>query len=487
MFALRPGASGLQSHGEAMSVVGSNIANVNTTGYKSNRVNFQDLLATAVKGTDDKIGKGVSIANVQGDFQQGGLQSTSNVTDMAVEGDGFFTLRDENGAVTYTRAGNFQFDNDGFLVAANGKRVMTRQISPQTGQPEGQMTGAELIGLNIPPEPTGDGTQGSGVDISVNLNADAAVPEVQFDPTNVQKEMYNYQTSVRVIDNRGGEHTVNMVFRKMPDQPPQIDPETGQPIPGSGQRNAWQFYTVVNGSEVGAPNQNQIAIGGGFLRFDDQGRLLEATNGQFQLPAQEAQVGPEGQIIPPGPPQLAPAPLNEDAGVPQVVIPFTDTPQQIGLNFGQVFNPEDPDATGLDGTTGFASSFKTLQVNADGYAAGTLESVDVDTNGVISGFFDNGEVQPLYQLHMTRFANNQGLLRAGENEWTESLGSGQPIQGLANQGQFGSVRARNLEESNVDLSKEFVDMIETQRAFQANAKGITTSDEMLADLVAMKR
>jgi flagellar hook protein FlgE len=478
----------LNAFGEAMSVVGSNIANVNTTGYKTTRANFQDMLATGVRGTRDKIGKGVNIVTAQGDFSQGSLEGTNLITDLALEGEGFFTLRDNFGKPTYTRAGNFTFSQDGFLVTQNGKLVMAREVNPINGEAFGFPRSAKVIGVNDPPRPTGDGTNNTGVRIQANLNAEMETPEIPFDPTNVQSDMFNFQTAVTVIDERGGEHVMNIVFRRQPDAPPQVDAATGAPIAGTGRRNQWQWYVVVNGAEVGAPPENLIAIGGGFLRFSENGRLLEATNGTF-VPAGAAQVGPQGQIIPPGPPVLVEQPLAVNSDVPQVTIPFTANPQVIGLSFGQGSNPLDPadQRTGLDGLTQFASESKILNVEGDGQKAGSLESIDINQVGVITGQFDNGNIRPLFRLALTKFVNNGGLLRMGDNEFQESLNSGKAINGHPNDGSFGGVRARNLEKSNVDLSTEFVKMIETQRAFQANAKGITASDEMMADLVAMKR
>ncbi|MDH4247669.1 MAG: flagellar hook protein FlgE [Deltaproteobacteria bacterium] len=488
MFALYPGASGLTSMGEAMNVVGSNIANVNTTGYKSSRTNFQDMLATGIKGTAQSMGKGVNIVSVQGNFDQGSMEGTTQVTDMALEGDGFFTIRDKHNRTTYTRAGNFKFDQDGMLVTQNSKQVMVRDVNPITKEITGFPHGAKLIGASDAPRATGDGLNNTGIHLQANLNAESEPPKVQFDPTNVQPDMFNYQTAATVVDERGGEHVVNMVFRRVEDRPPQINPATGQPIPGTGSQNQWQWFVVVPGSEVGAPPENLIAIGGGFLKFAENGKLLETTNGSF-VAAGPTQVGPQGQIIPPGPPILVQAPINPDVGVPQVTIPFTNTPQVIGFNFGSGSNPLDPNdvRTGMDGITQFASSNKVRNLEVDGYKSGVLETISVSEDGTIMGYFDNGNIRPMFRMVLTKFVNNHGLQRLGDNEYQEALKSGKPIQGLPNDGTFGAVRSRNLEKSNVDLAQEFVKMIETQRGFQANAKGITTSDEMLADLVAMKR
>ena len=488
MFGMRAGASGLNAYGEAMSVVGSNISNVNTVGYKSNRVNFQDMLATNVRGTPTKIGKGVMISSVQADFNSGSMQSSTQTTDLAIEGDGFFTIRDQFGKSYYSRAGNFEFDDKGILVTVNDEQVMVRDVDPISGDTVGLPKEARLIGLQDPPIPTGDGSNGSGIQVVANLNADAEIPEIQFDPTNVQSDMYNSSQSVTVIDERGGEHVVDMVFRKIPDSPPLVDPATGQSIPGTARRNQWQWFSVVNARDVGGSEDRQIAVGGGFLRFSENGRLLESTNGVF-LPPGPAQIGPQGQLIPPGPPQMVEAPFAPGATGPQATVFFTENPQTIGVNFGTGSNPNDPndDRTGLEGVTQFASEFHVTKLLSDGQRPGTLENFEFGEDGTITGFFDNGTIKPLYRMYMTRFINNPGLIRAGDNRFLESQDSGAAINGNANDGNFGGIRSRNLEKSNVDLAQEFVSMIENQRAFQANAKMITTGDEMMADLVNMKR
>lgn len=267
MFALHTGASGLGAYGEGMTVIGANISNVSTVGYKSTRANFQDLLATNIAGVSGKLGKGVQLGSVQADFSQGNLMPTSLTTDLAIDGDGFFTLRDGLGRTFYTRAGNFQFDREGFLVNPDNAFLMVRDVDPITGEVTGFPHAIKALGLNSPPEPTGDGSNRTGINIVANLNAEVAIPDVQFDPTNVQPDMFNFSTAVSVVDQNGGEHTMNVVFRRQPDQPPQFDPATGLAIPGTGVKNLWTWYAVSDAAEFqGTPNV-LVATSGGFLTF----------------------------------------------------------------------------------------------------------------------------------------------------------------------------------------------------------------------------
>ncbi len=479
MLALYPGASGLAAYGEAMTVIGSNIANVGTTGYKTARVNFQDLLATGVQGTNQRIGKGVRISSVQGDFTQGSVQPTNRVTDLAIEGDGFLTLRDDYNKTSYTRAGALEFDTEGILITPNGKKVMAHPVNPTTGEANGPAGPAKLIGLRTPPMPTGDGSNNSGIHISANLNADVTPPITPFDPANVVGDMYNYQIPVTMIDQRGAEHVGSIAFRKLSED---------QSL-AKGAANVWEWYVVVPGDSVGQPSQLQVAVGGGTLKFDAIGRMTQITNGRFVDSAPPQQPGQPPP--PPGIPVLEEAPLNQGSSVAQVALPFgVQGTQVIGIDFGSIFNPNDTNpGDGLGGVTSFASDFNVLQVEVDGFRAGVLEEIDIDIGGTIRGYFDNGSVRPVYRLAMTRFVNNNGLLirGAGHNEFEFSPQAGDPIPGFPNEGQFGAVQSRNLERSNVDLPRQFVSMIETQRSFQANAKSITTSDEMLVEVVNLKR
>ncbi|MDH4121333.1 MAG: flagellar hook protein FlgE [Deltaproteobacteria bacterium] len=488
MFALHTGASGLTTYGEAMTVTGSNIANVNTLGYKGNRVNFHDMVATGIRGTDAKVGKGVMIGSVQADFSQGNMQGTTQTTDMALDGDGFFTVKDPAGRTFYTRAGNFRYDDKGYLATTEGQQVLGWQVDPATGENLGFAKPMQLVGFSDPPKATGDGMNGTGVTLAANLDADATIRETEFDPTNVQSDMYNFSSTVNVVDANGSEHTMNVVFRRLKDQPAQIDPATGQAIPGTAHTNRWAWYVVTNAGEFGGTPGVNIALGGGFADFTSNGRLLKVTNGRFVQPPPPAGT-PAGQPVLPQPPVLVESPVDPNIGMPQVTLPYGENPMIVGINFGKGSNPMDPmDArTGLDGLTSFSSESKILKLESDGRKAGILEDIEVGKDGTVQGHFDNGQVRSLYRLQLTRFVNPGDLLRKGENMFEESITSGKPLQGSGGKGGFGNVRTRNLERSNIDLAHEFVKMIETQRAFQSNAKSITTSDEMLQDLVSMKR
>ncbi len=482
-------SSGVTTMGKAMTVIGSNIANVNTVGYKTSRVSFEDVLSSNFsQGVGPtKLSQGVGIASVNANFAQGSFEQTEKQTDMAINGTGFFTVRDKFGGEFYTRAGNFTFDEDGVLTTDRGLFVLTRDIDQQTGEAVGFPHKLKVLGTVDPPQRTGDGSFGSGIQVVANLDANSPIREIPFDPTNVRTNMYNFSTSVTVFDDLGDEHTATIVFRRRPEVPPQTDPTTGQTIPGI--KNQWEWYMTFDGGDLGQRPGQLVAVGGGFLQYDDDGRLLQATGGQFV--AQGGGVDPvTGQAIPAGPPILQPAPVNPETGLPQVVVDFGgDTPQVIGVNLGLGSNPEDPtdERTGLDGVTQFASVSKVLDIAADGHPSGTLEDIAVGSDGIITGVFDSGHNRPLGMVTLTRFDNPEKLIKAGDNLFERSLLAGKAVQGSPGVGGFGTTRAQALEQSNVDLAQEFVKMVETQRAFQANAKTVTVSDEMVDAMVNMKR
>ncbi len=486
---LYSGASGVKTHSDSMTVTGSNIANVNTVGYKFNRVNFQDLLSNSMGG-DTKIGKGVKIGNIQNIHTQGSFEMTEVETDVAIDGNGFFSLKDEAGNLFYTRAGQFVYDKNGFLVGQDGKFVQVKDVNPETNESEGPLKNINILDQIDPPTPTGDGIkENTGVNIKANLDTNSKIMDVAMDYDNVRMEMYNFSTSVTVYDTKGNEHSINVVFRKLADTPDTVDPATGQTIPNTGIKNNWQWLALAPGEilEGGVPGVMK-AMGGGFLEFSDDGRLISDTPGLIQTPPLPAGAAPG--TPPPAPEMVRQAIIPGQ--VSQIDFNFLDAgpiPQRIGFNFGKGSNPDDPadTRTGMDGLTQFASDFKIITATADGIKAGKIESIYIRQDGTIDGAFDSGKVKALGRLALTDFKAREKLKIRGENLYTMTFDSGPAIINDPGKNGMGSVNSKSLEHSNVELSHEFVNMIEGQRAFQANAKTVTTSDEILADLIQMKR
>ena len=488
---LQTGASGVRTHGKAMAVVGNNIATVNTFGFKRNEVAFEDVMGNEYPqgASFTQVTNGVKIGAVKQDFTQGTFENTSSHTDMAIGGNGFFTLiNPRSGQEIYSRNGQFTFDKEGFLSTERGMRVQAIEVDRNTKESKGLPGSLKVLGLVDPPQVTGNGADGTGIRVSANLDSNAVIKDVPFDPTNVRDSMYNFSTSVTVYDRYGDPHTDTVSFRKRPDLPEQIDPATGQPIPGTGVINQWEYYLMFDGGSIGQMPGNQIAVGGGFLQFTEDGKLIAATSGSFE--AQPGGVDAQGNPLPSGPPRLVPQPVDPETGVPQFAVPFNgETPVVLGVHLGDGYNPDDPTdpRTGLDGLTQFAGQYSVSKANADGNPSGQLENIFVEPDGTVNGVFDTGYSRPIGRLILTKFDNPGKLMQIGDNMLQESLGAGKKVAGEPGTPGFGEVRSKSLEQSNVDLSLEFVKMIESQRAFQANAKTVTATDEMITDLVNMKR
>ena len=489
--ALNTGASGVKTHGKSMQIIGNNIANVNTFGYKSNDVAFEDLMGNSwPQGSAvTKASNGVSIGGVEMDSSQGAFENTSISTDMAIAGGGFFTIVNPvTGTEVYTRNGEFSYNKEGYLSTLRGGLVQALQVDRLTGESKGIPGSLKVLGLVDAPQPTGNGQRGTGIKIAANLDANATVKDIPVDPSNVLDSMYNFATSTTVYDALGNSHAATIAMRKRPDLPEQIDPATGQPIAGTGVSNQWEYYLMFDGASLGQVPGVMIAVGGGFMQFTDDGKLIATTGGSFE--AQPGGVGPDGQPLPAGPPRLIPQPVDPDTGVPQFAVSFGDgTPIVLGVHLGEGYNPDDPrdPRTGLDGVTQFAGHYNVIRTSADGNPSGNLESIYLQDNGTVNGVFDAGYTRAIGRIVLTKFDNPGKLAQVGDNMLVETLGSGKKVTGEAGTAGLGEIRSQSLEQSNVDLSEEFVNMVETQRAFQASAKTVTTSDEMIQDLINMKR
>ncbi len=424
--AMYAGVSGLGAEGQALGVVGDNVANVNTVGFKSQRAIFQDILGRSV-GSSASAGAGVEMASVQQLFTQGALASTGVATDLALSGDGFFVV---NGKVSgaqgsyYTREGQFRLNQDGFLVNASGL-----QVQGYAAQAGGGMA-SSLSSLQVPTAALSP-LATTQMSVTANLDAEAVNPTAAWDPQN-PGDTSNFSTSMTVYDSLGNAHSVDIYFEK-----------TGP--------NTWDYHVLASGDELtGGPAGQNVEIGTGTLTFTTAGEL-DTVNVTTPVSADW---------------------IGATAG------------QAIDLDFG---TPVSGGGTGLDGLTQFGSPSNISAQSQDGYGSGDLSGVSVDGQGVMMATYTNGEKIAVGQLAIARFRSNEGLDRAGQNLWADSGASGDAVMGTAGNGGRGAVAAGAVEQSNVDLAEEFVGLIAHQRAFQANSKTISTADQMLQELVNLKR
>ena len=406
------GISGLNANATAMTVIGDNIANVNTTAFKSNRSSFANVLTQSLQGTGgNDIGRGVTFWGTTPTWSQGTVENTANPTDMAINGRGFFMVNDESGQTFYTRAGEFSFDRNGVLRNPDDLAVQGYQVAAVA--PDGTLTLGAIMDISVPSESTSAPFATDEFTMDINLDAGAAVGDT-------------YSTSQVFYDSLGNAVPVTFTFTN-----------TGI--------NAW-----TAGAAVPAAMGGPVTIGGA--------------------------------------PTIA-VTFNA-AGI--MTAPAADTPVSITLTNGavspQVANWDLYDVAGsLGDITGYASTSVTTFQTQNGYPAGALRGISVDELGVLTGSYSNGQVRPLYQVVLADFPSYYGLSKMGSNLYAESLASGQALPGTATNGRLGSISPSAVEMSNVDLAQEFVKMITTQRAFQANSRVITTSDEILNELINIKR
>jgi flagellar hook protein FlgE len=456
MRSLFSGVSGLKNHQTRMDVIGNNISNVNTYGFKYSRVTFQDMLSQTIAGAarpegtkggvnPKQVGLGMTIASIDRIITQGSLQTTGNQTDLAISGDGFFVIS-KGDKDYYTRAGNFSLDRDGTLVnPANGLRVQGWMAATNQAGEQVINTSGTLEDLIIPIYGKVEARETASIRYKCNL--DSKMPVIPPNATDAMRASAGVTTNIDVYDNLGDTHRLTLTFWKTAP-------------------NQWTASAAITDAlgpvtvdvPAGANQPNQANPGNRFnLRFSPEGRLISIAD--------------EG----------SPDELNQGK-------------MNLNFNYRVAGNPEirtiqmDLGSSGLiEGITQYSSPSTTKAVEQDGYPMGYMEAFNIDDSGVVTGVYSNGTKRIIGQVAMAVFNNPGGLNAAGENIFEVSNNSGAANTGAASTAGRGKISAGTLEMSNVDLSEQFTDMIVTQRGFQANSRTITTSDQMLQELLNLKR
>lgn len=418
------GVTGLNAAGQSMGVIGDNIANAGTHGFKGSRAEFQDMLANSLKGIDggDQMGSGTKLAHITAQFTQGTVARTQNITDLAINGNGFFTVDAPFGR-GYTRDGAFHFDKEGYMVNGDGYKVQGF-LPDEKGNITNKMDAIKLGNTNIPATPTSE--------IKMSMNLDSRDNVKVFDPKNPDKTS-NFNTSVTVYDSVGTARLVTLYFNKSPN--------------GSN----WDYHAMVDGKDAMNGKQGElIEMANGSLKFDQKGVLQEEVSGNNAFNFNNGAL----------------------AG------------QKINFNFGESIKEG---GTGLDAATQFGSKSSVARHSQDGASAATLSSMSFNDDGVLTAVYDNGVQRELGQVAIAKFENNEGLFKTGKNLFKETRKSGQAAMGKPGADGRGEVLAKSIEQSNVDIANEFINLMAAQRNFQANTKTITTSDQMLQEVLNIKR
>ena len=435
--ALYTGVTGLSVMSDGMSVVANNIANANAKGFKKDRAEFEDMLSSDLStgSGSGQIGRGARMRAVRTLHTQGGLAVTDNLTDMAIQGNGFFVLSNSSTEVQesagrfYTRVGSFVFDKDGYLSDPSGGRVMGF-MAGKTGALSSRLQDVRIETNSIPPKQT------DKVVMDINLDARVKPSDVEFDINNPEATS-QFNNTMTVFDSHGRSHPMTVFFNRVP---------TSEGI-------EWKWHSCVDGKDVvDVPEGQDFVLGAsGTAKFDAKGNLME-------------EISDGGGIN-----------FGEGAEPNQV----------IELDFGQNMGLEK--GTGLNSTRSISAKSVTNFHTQNGYEAGNIKSLKIELDGTIRGIYTNGVKKQLGAVALASFENQDGLLKAGRNLFYSTMDSGPAKIGLAQSGTRGAVYASTLEESNVDLAQEFVNMIMTQRGFQANSRSITTTDSMIEEVVNLKR
>jgi len=403
-MAFSQAVSGLNAAATNLDVIGNNIANSATYGFKAGTASFADMFAGS------KVGLGVKVAGITQDFNDGTTTNTGRGLDVAISQNGFFRLVDDNGSVYYSRNGQFKLDENRNLVNMQGMQLTGY---PATGTPPTIQQGANPVGLSVPNTLMAAKTTTSAA-MQINLNSTDSVPaKTPFDATD--SESYNKKGSVTVYDSQGNAHDMNIYFVK------------------STTANTWDVYTQ-DSSVAGSTATQQTS-----MVFTENGDLK--SGGEIENLATDAMPG---------------------ATAATFDLSFLNSMQQ---------------------NTGSNNIVATSQ---NGYKPGDLVSYQINDDGTVVGNYSNEQTQVLGQIVLSNFANPEGLASQGDNVWAATNSSGVALLGTAGTGNFGSLTNGALESSNVDLSKELVNMIVAQRNYQSNAQTIKTQDQILNTLVNLR-
>lgn len=427
--------SGLNAAQTNLSVISNNIANVGTTGFKRSDASFGDIISSAPLQTSVVAGQGTRQIGINQEFSQGGFQTTDRSLDLAISGQGFFMTRasETNSQVAFTRDGSFSVNSDNYIIDSSGNFL---QVLPTDSN--GVATASGINATRSLKLPTTSGTSSStqDVDLAVTFPTDADVPAnrsvytatnpyafSRFDPNS-----YNQSTTTTVYDSAGNAFPMTTYYIR-------------QNVPSGTTTNTnWQAYTFVGDQQISLDTSAATQPAPMTLSFDQFGTMTQPT-----APIVTGSVTPSGAVGP---------------------ITFT-------LNYGS--------------TTKMASApFTMTSFSQDGFAAGKLDNVTIDPDGLVQATFSNGDTQALGKVVLATFANPEGLRQLGNGQWSTTGISGEPIINPANSNGTGQIQSGALEQSNVDITTELVALIQAQRNFSANAKAIETSNTMTDTIVNLR-
>jgi flagellar hook protein FlgE len=408
--------SGLTADSDALDVVGNNLANLNTTGYKNSNVSFYDLLQQSIAGGSTQIGGGVSAPQTERVFSQGSIQATGGNYDAAINGNGFFVVQNQNGQTMFSRAGNFQLDANGNLVTATGQFVqgwVSQNGVLNTSGPVGNIT--------IPSNPLQTPSATQDMSLSLNLNAAGVVGQASG----------SFSTPIQVVDSLGVAHDLTINFQEQ--------------SPGN-----WNYDVDIPGQDLSSGTAGTpSSVASGSLTFDANGVLTSPT------------------------------------GPAQIAIPITglaDGANDLNINW----NLATESGAGTPLITQYAATSAVSASSQDGVPASQVTQVSIANGGAITAQFSNGNQVVIGQLALASVSNPDSLIAVGQNNYEVGANTATPVIGVPGTGTLGQVDGGSLETSTVDIATEFTNLIVYQNSYQANAKVISTLDQITQNLLSMQ-
>ena len=469
----------------------NNVANINTPGFKSSRVSFQDVPGQTVSSASgsSQVGHGVTASTISTNQSQGPLAGSDNPTDLGISGQGYFILRQPGSetADTYSRDGGFGFDTQGNLVSASGAMVQGWQLDPASGDRQGNI-GDITVPKTTAPGPTQEMSQVVNLDARLateetpetlfnawdGRNATGANPSPAIDPNR-----FEYQTSTKIYDSQGNSHDVTIYYDRTENDNEwefmvTTDPLEDQRALSAEQQAANPPFTTISATD----HKGAGALLYGTMQFSTSGDINSIS--AYEVPL-------DGQLDPSQ--DTHKITLGSEQSQYSFATNFTGAAenQAISLNFGASYSGQnDTFQPSALSSTQYANSSTTIQQNQDGHGAGFLQGIAVDTNGVVSASYSNGRTEPVAQVALANFANPGGLSKAGGNLYTATSAAGTATTGAPNSSGLGGISPTSFELSNVDLAKELTDMMVTKHSFKANINMIKSYDEMLGSLLDIK-
>ena len=405
LSSLFTGVSGLSANSEAMGIIGDNISNVNTVGFKSSKAVFSDLFSTVLANgsTTRQLGRGSQLSGTLKEFSQGAFEASSNSLDMALDGSGFFVVNNGQGN-QYTRAGQFRLNDNGLVQTVTGQTLQGQRVT--NGIASATVENIDLAGVQSSPEATTSFTLGANLDSSSSATS-------------------TFTSPISIYNSVGTQVIASIQFSKV------------------AAANSWTY-------NISTSEGTLTSGASGTVSFDNSGNLTSPATDPSIVIDYSASASPA----------------------------LTQTLSWDLINSSGTTNGK---------LTGFAAASNNNSLVQDGFSTGTLVGLTTDSTGIISGLFNNGQTDRLFQVTLGDFLAPTGLQRAGANLFSETADSGQVVLGTAGTGGFGGITGQSLELSNVDLAEQFVTMIQTQQAFQASARIITTADDLMTEAVNLVR